>query len=84
MRINSRSSPSGRRHSRKAQVILKKTRDGIDYEVAAKLEVEQGTIALAEAKKTRLAVTADLKQRDRQLADLKTALEANNAKLAEA
>ncbi|QDM33297.1 hypothetical protein FNL55_19485 [Tardiphaga sp. vice352] len=32
----------------------------------------------------RLAVSADLKQRDRQLTDLQTDLRVNNAKLAEA
>jgi hypothetical protein len=69
---------------RKAQITLKKARDTIDDEVAAKLEAERGSIALAEARKAKLAVSADFKQRDRQLADLQTSLAANNAKLAEA
>lgn len=69
---------------RKAQTTLKKARDAINDEVASKLEVERGAIALAEAKKAKLAVSSDLKHRDRELADLQTRLEANNAKLAEA
>lgn len=69
---------------RKAQTTLKKARDAIDNEVAVKLETERRSIALAEFKKARLAVSADMKQRDRELANLQTNLEANNAKLAEA
>jgi hypothetical protein len=69
---------------RKAQSALKKARDGIDDEVTAKLQVERASIAEAEAKKARLALAADLKQRDRQLADLQRNLDSNNAKLAEA
>lgn len=69
---------------RKAQTILKKARDAIDDEVAVKMETERGLIAMAEAKKARLAVTAEIKKRDRALANLQINLEANNAKLAEA
>jgi hypothetical protein len=69
---------------RKAQTTLKKAREGIENEVAAKLEAERASIALVEAKKAKLAVSADLKLRDRDLADLQTRLEANNTKLAEA
>jgi hypothetical protein len=69
---------------RKAQVMLKNARDAINDEVTLKLEAERALIALAEAKKAKLAVTVDLKQRDRQLAALQSNLEVNNAKLAEA
>jgi hypothetical protein len=69
---------------RKAQTTLKRAREAINEEVAIKLEVERGSIALAEAKKAKLAISADLKQRDRRLADLQKSLQANNAKLAEA
>ena len=64
--------------------MLKKARHSIDEEVAAKLEAERGSLASAEAKKARLAVNAELKNRDRQLSDLQKHLESNNAKLAEA
>jgi hypothetical protein len=52
--------------------------------VAAKLKAERASIAEAEARKARLALTDELGQRDRQLADLQQILTTNNAKLAEA
>ena len=69
------------RHSQEA---VAKARDSIDGEIAQKLRIERAAITEAEAKKARLALAADLEQRDRQVAELQQNLTANNAKLAEA
>ena len=84
--LSERQSEFARRDAalRKAQALLKRERHSIDEEVAAKLEAERGPLASAEAKKAKLAVNAELKNRDRQLLDLQKHLESNNAKLAEA
>jgi hypothetical protein len=76
----------GRREAalKKTQDDLAKAREAIDEEVAARLKAERASIAETEAKKARTALANDLEQRDRQLAELRQNLTANNAKLAEA
>jgi hypothetical protein len=69
---------------RKAQTAIKKQREAIDEEIEAKLEHQRSHIAQAEAKKARLALAADLKNKDRQVSDLQAHLKANNSKLIEA
>jgi hypothetical protein len=69
---------------RQSQKALAKARQAIDDEVAKRLQTERVSITEAEKKKARIALAADLKQRDRQLAELRGNLDANNAKLAEA
>jgi hypothetical protein len=71
-------------HLRQTQDDLAKARETLDEQVSTKMRAERVVIAEAEAKKARLALAADLGQRDRQLADLQQMLTANNAKLAEA
>jgi hypothetical protein len=69
---------------KKAQEDLTRAREAIDDQVATKLKTERAAIVEAEAGKARLALTEELGQRDRQLADLQQILATNNAKLAEA
>jgi hypothetical protein len=76
----------GRREAalKKTQDDLAKAREAIDEQVAARLKAERASIAETEAKKARTALANDLEQRDRQLAELRQNLVANNTKLAEA
>jgi hypothetical protein len=69
---------------RQTQEDLAKAREAVDEEVAQKLKAERASIAETEARKARVALSNELEQRDRQLADLQQNLTANNAKLAEA
>ena len=69
---------------RQTQQDLAKAREAVDEEIAKKLKTERASIAEAEARKARVAVSNELEQRDKQLADLQQNLTANNAKLAEA
>jgi hypothetical protein len=69
---------------RRSQRGLAKARAAVSAEVANRLQSQRAKIADSEAKKARLALAADLKKRDRTLADLQHILAANNAKLAEA
>jgi len=69
---------------RQSQKALAKARQAIDDEVAKRLQTERVSITESEKKKARIALAVDLKQRDRQLAELRGNLDANNAKLAEA
>jgi hypothetical protein len=76
----------GRREAalKKTQDDLAKAKEAIDEQVAARLKAERASIAETEAKKARTALANDLDQRDRQLAELRQNLTANNTKLAEA
>jgi hypothetical protein len=69
---------------RKSQKAIAQARQSMDTEIAKRLQTERTAIAESEAVKARLAVGADIKQRDRLLTELQHNLEANNAKLAEA
>jgi hypothetical protein len=84
--LAAREADFGRREAglKKSQEDLAKAREAIDDQVAAKLKAERAAIVETEAKKARLALTEELGQRDRQLADLQQILATNNSKLAEA
>jgi hypothetical protein len=66
------------------QQDLAKAREAIDTEVTERLRTERSAIIEAEAAKARLALAADLEQRDHQLAELQRNLTDNNTKLAAA
>jgi 2-C-methyl-D-erythritol 4-phosphate cytidylyltransferase len=59
---------------RKSQRALAKAREAIDDEVAKRLQIERVSITESEKKKARIALAADLKQRDRVLAELQATL----------
>jgi hypothetical protein len=84
--LAAREADFGRREAglKKTQEDLARAREAIDDQVATKLKAERAAIVEAEAGKARLALTEELDQRDRQLADLQQILATNNAKLAEA
>ena len=76
----------GRREAqlKQASEEIAKAREAVDEQVAAKLKAERSSIVETEAKRARLAIADELGARDRQLADLKQMLAANNEKLAAA
>src|SRR4051812_30732025 len=63
---------------------LAKARQGIDEQVRQRLESERAAIASAEAKKARAAAAAELKAKEEEAAELRRALEINDAKVADA
>jgi hypothetical protein len=69
---------------RQAREDLAKERVSVDEEVGKKLNAERTSIAEAEARKARAALSNELEQRDKQLVELRENLTSNNAKLAEA
>ena len=69
---------------RKSQKAIAEARQAMDTEIAKKLQIERTAIAESEAVKARLALGADIEQRDRLLTELQHNLDANNAKLADA
>src|ERR1700712_1689921 len=69
---------------RDSQKAIAQARRTIDAEIAKKLQTERTIIAKREAAKARLALGADIDQRDRLLSKLQNNLRTNNAKLAEA
>ena len=69
---------------RKSQKAVAQARQALDTEIAKKLQIERAAIAESEAVKARLALGADIEQRDRLLTELQHNLDANKAKLADA
>jgi hypothetical protein len=69
---------------RDSQKAITQARRTIDAEIAKKLQTERTIIAKREAAKARLALRADIDQRDELLSKLQSNLKTNNAKLAEA
>lgn len=69
---------------REQQAALTKARNEIDDQVATKLDAERVAIAAEEAKKARLVVSTDLKQKAQELADLQDVLKQRDEKLGEA
>jgi hypothetical protein len=69
---------------RLSEEAIAKAREAIDEEVTQKLKTERVSIVETETRKARLALAADLEQRDWQVAELQQNLTTNNAKLAEA
>jgi hypothetical protein len=69
---------------RDQRAALEKTKAEIDQEVFDKLESERKRIAAVESEKAKRLTTADLEQKDRELADLQLVLKSREEKLAEA
>ncbi|QDT53896.1 hypothetical protein Pan44_19220 [Caulifigura coniformis] len=69
---------------REREADLAKARETIDEQVASKLKTERNTIAAEEAKKARAALSLDLDQKSKEIAELNTVLKAREEKLAEA
>lgn len=69
---------------KKEQAAVAKAQESIDDQVAAKLKTERATIAAEEAKKAKLALSTDLDQKARELADLQEVIKLKDAKLTEA
>ena len=63
---------------------LVREKDALDQQVREKVQAERTKIAAEEAKKARLAVSTDLDQKTKELADLQEVLKAREGKLAEA
>jgi hypothetical protein len=69
---------------REQQAQLARAKESIDEQVDAKLKTERQTIAAEEAKKARHALSLDLDQKTKALADLQDLLKEREGKLAEA
>src|SRR3974390_1636552 len=69
---------------RQKQEKIASDRQGIDAQVAAKLDQERAKIAAAEAQKARRIVATDLDNRTKEIADLTEVLRQPDPKLAEA
>lgn len=69
---------------RREREQLEKAREQIEDQVAQRLSAERSQIVAAEAKKAREAAAAELQSKGAEVEELREALEANNAKLAEA
>ena len=63
---------------------IQAARGAIDRQVAEKLASQRAAIVEEEARRARLAITGELEQRTRELADLNAVLEERDKKLAEA
>jgi hypothetical protein len=66
------------------QDALAKAKETLDAQVAEKLQQERAKIVAEEAKKAKLAVTNDLNQKTKEVADLQEILKQREGKLAEA
>src|SRR5919108_1871980 len=66
------------------EAALRKAKESLDEEVAAKLRQERAGIAAEEAKKAKLALGNDLDQRAKEIAELQEILKQRDAKLAQA
>lgn len=67
---------------REREAALARARESIDDQVAERLKQERGRIAVEEAGKAKLALGADLDQKDRELAELQGVLKNRDEKLA--
>lgn len=75
---------SRERAIREQQDALAKAKETLDAQVAEKLQQERAKIVAEEAKKAKLAVTNDLNQKTKEVADLQEILKQREGKLAEA
>jgi len=66
------------------RAAIAKSRESIDEQVQTKLKEQRGEIAAEESKKARLALSTDLENKSRQVAELNEVLKQRDAKLAEA
>ena len=69
---------------REREEAVAKATETIDDQVAEKLQQERAKIAVDEAKKAKLALTADLDQKTKEITELQEILNQREAKLAEA
>lgn len=69
---------------REREEALSKAQQTIDDQVAEKLKLERGKIALEEAKKAKLVLQTDIDQKTQALADLQEVVNQQNTKLADA
>ena len=69
---------------REREEALSKSRQALDEQVAEKLKLERGRIAIEEGKKAKLALQHDFDQKAKEVADLNDILRQRDAKLAEA
>lgn len=69
---------------REREEALSKAKETIDDQVAEKLRQERAKIVAEEARKARLALSADLEQKSKELCDLQEILKQRDEKLAEA
>ncbi len=69
---------------REKEKALSREKASIDDQVAEKLQQERAGIAAAEAKKARLALSADLEQKTQELCELQGVLKQRDERLAEA
>ena len=69
---------------REQQAAIAKAKETIEQQIAERLKVERGRIAVVEAKRARELLSADLEQKTREIADLQQVLQAREGKLAEA
>jgi hypothetical protein len=69
---------------REREEALSKAQQALDEQVAEKLKLERGKIAVEEGKKARLALQNDLDQKAKEVAELNDILRQRDTKLAEA
>jgi len=63
---------------------LSKSKDSLETQVATRVQQERGKIAVEEAKKAKLALSNDIEQKTKEVADLQEILKQKDAKLTEA
>src|ERR1035437_8406435 len=66
------------------EAALSKAKDSLETQVAERVQLERGKIAADEAKKARLALSNDLNQKTKEVADLQEILKQKDEKLTEA
>jgi hypothetical protein len=66
------------------EAALSKAKDSLESQVAGRVQLERGRIAADEAKKARLALSNDLDQKSKEVADLQEILKQKDEKLTEA
>lgn len=69
---------------KKREESIVKEREQIESTLEVRLKAEQSRIAIEEARKAKLALTADIEEKDRNLAELQQVLKTRDVKLAEA
>ncbi|MDD2762667.1 MAG: DUF2130 domain-containing protein [Opitutaceae bacterium] len=76
---------AGREKSvREREEAVSKAKEAVEAQVEERVRAERGRIAADEAKKARLALSTDLEQKTKDVADLQEVLKLRDAKLAEA
>ncbi len=69
---------------REREEALSKAQQTIDDQVAERVKLERGKIAVEEAKRAKLVLQTDIEQKTQALADLQEVINQQNAKLTEA